>query len=137
MCLWLQPLHMTQPYCLTSLAARLSSMGISHHRVLLRIPSVHLSAVNSSPCPGIAPQSLNSSSQPLCHLGYVWQWQGLSDSHFISFQSVQLLSRVRIFATPWTATRQASLSITNYQSLFTLMSTESVMPSHHLIFSPW
>ena len=57
-------------------------------RVLLHIPSVHLSAVNSSPCPGIAPQSLNSSSQPLCHLGYVWQWQGLSDSHFISVSSV-------------------------------------------------
>ena len=41
------------------------------------IPSVPLSAVNSSPRPGIAPQSLNFSSQPLCHLGYVWLWQGL------------------------------------------------------------
>jgi len=49
------------------------------------------------------------------------------------FSSVQLLSRVRLFATPWTAACQASLSITNSQSLLKLMSTESVMPSNHLI----
>ena len=47
--------------------------------------------------------------------------------------SVQLLSRVRLFATPWTAARQASLSITNSWSLLKLMSIESVMPSNHLI----
>ena len=47
--------------------------------------------------------------------------------------SVQLLSRVRLFVTPWTAARQASLSITNSQSLLKLMSIESVMPSNHLI----
>ena len=49
------------------------------------------------------------------------------------FSSVQSLSRVRLFATQWTAARQASLSITNSRSLFRLMSIESVMPSHHLI----
>ena len=49
------------------------------------------------------------------------------------FSSVQLLSRVRLFATPWTASRQASLSIANSQSLLKLMSIESVMPSNHLI----
>ena len=49
------------------------------------------------------------------------------------FSSVQLLSRVRLFATPWNAARQASLSITNSQSLLKLMSIESVMPSNHLI----
>ena len=47
--------------------------------------------------------------------------------------SIQLLSRVQLFATPWTAARQASLSITNCQSLPKLMSIESVMPSNHLI----
>ena len=47
--------------------------------------------------------------------------------------SVQLLSCVRLFATPWTAARQASLSITTSQSLFKLMSIELVMPSNHLI----
>ena len=47
--------------------------------------------------------------------------------------SVQLLSRVRLFAIPWTAACQASLSITNSQSSPKLMSIESVMPSNHLI----
>ena len=47
--------------------------------------------------------------------------------------SVQLLSHVRLFVTPWTAAHQASLSITNSQSLLELMSIESVMPSNHLI----
>ena len=50
------------------------------------------------------------------------------------FSSVQSLSRVRLFATPWTATLQASLSITNSQSSLKLTSIESVMPSSHLIF---
>ena len=49
------------------------------------------------------------------------------------FSSVQSLSHVGLFATPWTAARQASLSITNSQSLLKLMSPESVMPSKHLI----
>ena len=47
--------------------------------------------------------------------------------------SVELLSRVWLFATPWTAARQAFLSITNSRSLPKLMSIESVMPSSHLI----
>ena len=47
--------------------------------------------------------------------------------------SVQSLSPVQLFATPWTAARQASLSITNSWSLFKFMSIESVMPSNHLI----
>ena len=49
------------------------------------------------------------------------------------FSSVQSLSNVRLFATPWTVARQASLSITNSWSLLRLMSIESVMPSNHLI----
>ena len=54
---------------------------------------------------------------------------------FFSFQfsSVQSLSHVWLFATPWIAARQASLSITNSQSLSKLMSIKSVMPSSHLI----
>ena len=54
-------------------------------------------------------------------------------NHLKTLSSVQSLSGVRIFATPWTAARQASLSITNFQSLLKLMSIESVMPSDHLI----
>ena len=49
------------------------------------------------------------------------------------FSSVQSLSCVRLFATPWTSARQASLSITNSRSLLKLMCVESVMPSNHLI----
>ena len=48
--------------------------------------------------------------------------------------SVQSLSRVYIFATPWILAHQDSLSITNSQSLLKLMSIESVMPSNHLVF---
>ena len=50
-----------------------------------------------------------------------------------SVQSVQSLSRVQLLVTPWTAARQASLSITNFRSLLKLLSIESVMPSNHLI----
>ena len=51
----------------------------------------------------------------------------------IALSSVQLLSHVRLFATPWTAACRASLSITNSRSLLKLMSIESVIPSNHLI----
>ena len=50
-----------------------------------------------------------------------------------SFSSVQLLSRVQLFGTPWIAEHQASLSITNSRSSLELMSIESVMPFSHLI----
>ena len=56
---------------------------------------------------------------------FVWIWS--------KFSSVQLLSRVRLFATPWIAARQASLSITNSRSALRFTSTETVMPSSHLI----
>ena len=51
----------------------------------------------------------------------------------IQFSSVQSLSRVRLFATPWITARQASLSITNSRSSLRLKTIESVMPSSHLI----
>ena len=87
---WLHPLHMIQQYPLASMAAGLSSTGISHHNLLPHIPSICFSTVNSNSCPEIAPWSLNSSSQ-LLHLpgdlhpcpGYLWLQQGLSDSHSI------------------------------------------------------
>ena len=70
--------------------------------------------------------------------------QGLSKHHIVEiiqlisdclllFSSVQLLSRVRLFVTPWITASQASLSITNSQSSLRLTSIESVMPSSHLI----
>ena len=54
-------------------------------------------------------------------------------SHSVHFSSVQSLSCVRLFATPCTAARQASLCITSSQSLLKLMSIESVMSSNHFI----
>ena len=64
-----------------------------------------------------------------------WAQGLLASVHKCTFQfsSVQSLSCVWLFETPWTAARQASLSITNSQSLLKLMSIESVMPSSHLI----
>ena len=89
----------TRESAVASMAAWLSSTGTSHHNLLPHIPLIHLSAVNSSPCPGIAPQSLNSSSQQLCLPGdlpvcpgYVWLWQGLSDSHSIQAATDQLFT---------------------------------------------
>ena len=57
----------------------------------------------------------------------------LSPFTYVQFSSVQSLSHVRLFATPWIAVCQAFLSITNSWSLPKRMSTESVMPSSHLI----
>ena len=56
-----------------------------------------------------------------------------STTDSVQFSSVQSLSRVQLFATPWIAACQASLSITNSRSSLRLMSIESVMPSSHLI----
>ena len=66
------------------------------------------------------------------------QHSGYSDRELqyhpdIPLSSAQLLSHVQLFVTSWTAACQASLSMTNSQSLLKLMSTESVMPSNHLI----
>ena len=52
----------------------------------------------------------------------------------VQFSSVPSLSHVKLFVTPWTAARQASLSISNSRSFLTLMSTESLLPSNHLIY---
>ena len=59
--------------------------------------------------------------------------QNIAQLHSSQFRSVQLLSHVWLFVTQWTAAWQASFSITNSWSLFTLMSIELVMPSNHLI----
>ena len=76
----------------------------------------------------------------------LWSWRRLlkvswtsrrsNQSILKEISSVQLLSRVRLFATPWTAAHQASLSITNSWSPPKLMSIKSVMPYNHLILCP-
>ena len=63
-----------------------------------------------------------------------WAWLfGFLKALLRYFSSVQSLSRVQLFATPWTAAHQASLSITNFRSSLKFTSIESVMPSSHLI----
>ena len=73
----------------------------------------------------------------LCEQACAWFCEYSLDKNSIFccgiFSTVQSLSRVWLFATPWTAARQASLSITNSQSPPKPMSIESVMPSNHLI----
>ena len=65
---------------------------------------------------------------------YKWQISIRKDVQYhMSFSSVQSLSRVRLFATPWIAARQASLSITSSWSSLRFTSIESVIPSNHLI----
>ena len=60
-------------------------------------------------------------------------WKKTQDKISVTLTSVQSLSHVRLFATPWTAAHQASLSITSPQSLLKLTSIESVVPFNHLI----
>ena len=69
----------------------------------------------------------------LTYNNYCYHYHGHKDIFRAQFNSVQSLSRVWLFVTPWTAARQASLSIINSQSSLKLMSIESVMPSSHLI----
>ena len=68
-------------------------------------------------------------------MAYLWKAAVADDGDILCLliSSVQSLSDAPLFLAPWTAARQASLSITNSQSLLKLMSIESVMPSNHLI----
>ena len=65
--------------------------------------------------------------------GFLESWSEVGLKYISGFSSVQPLSHVRLFATPWIAVCQASLSITNFQSLLKLMSIDSVMPFNHLM----
>ena len=71
--------------------------------------------------------------QFLVSRSFILQWERQAERSIITISSVQSLSCVRLFVTPWIAARQASLSITNSQSSLRLKSIESVMPSIHLI----
>ena len=68
-----------------------------------------------------------------CTHTYMWLHKTTCVTAYVS---VQLLSHVQLFVTPWTAVHQASLSLTNSLSLLKLMSIKSVMPSNHFILSP-
>ena len=110
----------------------LLSMKFSRQEYWCRVP---LPPPGDLPDPAVEPTSLVSpalagDSLPLHHLGNP---RDTLKGYDIASQSVQLLSHVRLFATPWTAAHQASLSIIDSQSLLKRMSIKSVLPSSHLI----
>ena len=98
------------------------------HTSLSRIPILHVLPHYQSCPPIFFPFLQPTSCQVLDHSRIYLPLQLL-----VQFSSVQSLSLVCLFAIPWTAIRQASLSITNSQSLLKPMSIESVMPSNHPI----
>ena len=114
--------------------------GISQARILEWIA---LPSSRGSSWPGIEPNSLTSPALAgeFFTTSTTWEVLGLCTEMqliFVSvssvqFSSLQSLSCVQLFATPWTAACQSSLSITNSRSLLKLMSIELVMPSNHLI----
>ena len=103
-----------------------ASLSLLFSRTLPKFISVASVMPSSHPLHLLMPSSPSalSLSQP----------QGLFQCKYSSVSSAELLSHVCLFVAPWTAAHQASLSITNSQSLRKLMSIESVMPSNHLIF---
>ena len=120
-------LHASLPY--PSPAPR----ACSSSRPLSVMPSTHLILlITFSSCP----QSLPASGSFLMSQFFASSGQSIGVSATLSvlpMNSVQSLSHIRPFAIPWTAAHQASLSVTNSQSLLKLMSIELVMPSNHLI----
>ena len=101
------------------------SMGFSRQEHCSGLPSPILGHL---PDPGIEPMSLSSPASTGGFFASGTTWETI-----VIFSSGQSLSRVRLFAAPRIAARQASLSITNSRSLSKLMSNESVMSSSHLI----
>ena len=111
---------------------RLSSEWVGSRQVLLGLlpsPRLHQPSLRGGfLTPGqTSPLQRSLGLCPRAHLS-----NSFDSALAVQFSSVQALSRVRLFVTPWTAACQASLSITNSQSLLKFMSTESVMPSSHL-----
>ena len=121
-----------------------STLGLPVHHQLLEFTQTHVHRVSDAIQPS---HPLLRPSPPAFNLSQLQGiFQGVSSSHqvakalefqlqhqsFQSVSSVQSLSRVRLFAIPFTAACQASLSITNSRSLLKLMSIELVIPSSHL-----
>ena len=89
--------------------------------------------LKTHPLTSIYIEHLWKNTQEINHRSYFWTVRFIEEHYCISFSSVQSLSRIQLFATPWITAHQASLSITNSQSSHKLMCIESVMPSSHLI----
>ena len=112
---------------LTDCSSSDSSVGFSRQEYWSGLP---FPPTGDLPNPGIETMSLAS---PALVGGLFTTEPSGKPLNMFQFSSVQSLSRVRLFVTPWIAARQASLSITNSRSSLRLTSIESVMPSSHLI----
>ena len=87
--------------------------------------------------PSIFPSIRMFSNEKALHIRWSKYWASATVLPMNQLSSVQSLSHVQLFATLWTTVHQASLSITNSQSLFKLISIESVMPfNHHILCRP-
>ena len=107
----------------------LLSMGFSRHEYQSGWPCP---PSGDLPYPGVEPMSFMSPALA----GGFFNTSAIWEAPQSSLSSVQSLSRIRLFAIPWIAARQAPLSITNSWSSLRLTSIESVMPSSHLILCP-
>ena len=110
-----------------------STIGISKTWVIwMNKNKIFVTEVGNS---GVITKTIYRRDKQQSYLNQLVLTQPNSSFHFILFpiSSVQSFSRVPLFTTPWTAARQASLSITNSWSLLKLISIETVMPSNHLI----
>ena len=106
---------------------------LSAERIHACIWSLNSNSWRTAICQGLC-LTLRKNNKPNRHGSCSYGTHSFAQPYTLNqFSSVQLLSCVRLFGTPWTAACQASLSIINSQSLLKLMSIESVMPSNHLI----
>ena len=96
--------------------------------IFYRTNSLRATELSKGHCRGLEATSFQGSEQKSKNTSLI-----PTSDNYIQFSSVQSFSRVRLLVTPWTAARQASLSITNSWSLLKFMFIESVMPSSHLI----
>ena len=111
--------------------------------ILFHLPSLLLpftpgQALHGTWCisqPSLAPSPYSLPGISLANICIVNLLPCITQTNLVQFSSVQSLSRVWLFATPWTAACQAPLSITNSWSLLKFMSIKSVMPSNHLSLS--
>ena len=144
------PVHICIFCCLAAVSSSLETpLAVVRHAALsMGFPSqefyrgLPFPSPGFLPDPGIEPTSAALASrffttEPPGKTTYIYMCILFNPQDILDIGSVQSLSHVWLFATPWTAARQASLSITNSRSFPKLMSIESVMPSnHHILWCP-
>ena len=126
--LWLIPVHQPRASCIMHRTWTCDSFHVWYYTCFMPFSQI----IPPSPSPTESKRLFYTSVSLLLSRIQSYCYH-LSKFHKYAFSSDQSLSRVWLFATPWIAARQASLSITNSQSSLRLTTIESVMPSSHLI----